>query len=154
MGPESRHAVPQYAQREAAIMGGLSHRVGGKSMLLFNRAFTSQLNLDRRSTSTGNGMGRTAPCDSFLFSVEGLQQHLQLLESQFEFLGHLRPRGFRDVGKVEPYRSRARSHPRLAARKAIYVACVFRAQVGIRRLRGLIRGPTALLRYALIMQSR
>lgn len=30
-------------------------------MLLFNRAFTSQFNLDRRSTSTGNGMGRTAP---------------------------------------------------------------------------------------------
>jgi hypothetical protein len=38
-----------------------------------------------------------------LFSAESLQQHPQLLEAQFEFLGHLRPRGFRNVGKVEPY---------------------------------------------------
>jgi hypothetical protein len=43
---------------------------------------------------------------SFLFRAESLQQHLQLLEPQFEFLGHLQPRGFRDVRKVECYRSR------------------------------------------------
>jgi hypothetical protein len=40
-------------------MGGLSHRVGSKSMFLFNTAFTSQFNLDRRSTATVNGMGQT-----------------------------------------------------------------------------------------------
>ena len=43
------------------------------------------------------------PLGHYLFSVESLQQHLQLLESQFEFLGHLQPRGLRDVGKVELY---------------------------------------------------
>jgi hypothetical protein len=37
-----------------------------------------------------------------LFGVESLQQPPQLLETQFEFLGHLRLRGLRDVGKVEP----------------------------------------------------
>jgi hypothetical protein len=36
-----------------------------------------------------------------LFSVESLQQHLQLLEAQFGFFGHLRPRGLMDMRKVE-----------------------------------------------------
>jgi hypothetical protein len=35
--------------------------------------------------------------------MESLQQHTQLLETQFEFFGHLRPRLFGNVGKVERY---------------------------------------------------
>jgi hypothetical protein len=71
-------------------------------MLLFNRAF-AQFNLDRRSPPLGTEWVGRPPRDSFLFGVESLQQHPQLLEAQFEFLGHLRPRGFRDVRKVECY---------------------------------------------------
>jgi hypothetical protein len=58
------------------------------------------------------------PCDSFLFSVESLQQHLQLLEPQFEFLSHLRPRGFRDV-RSTPTELNCRSDPQIMDRKSI-----------------------------------
>ena len=80
-------------------------------------------------------------------------QNLQLLEAQFEFLGHLRPHGFRNVRKIECYvlvLEICECH--LSEGNTLHV---YKFSSGKSRTTwSAASSPAALLRYALITQSR
>jgi hypothetical protein len=84
-----------------------------------------------------------------LFGVESLQQPPQLLETQFEFLGHLQPRGLRDVGMSSPPYSSSKSvNAHLSAEKTRQV---YRFSSGKSpKVWSAASSPAALLLYALL----